>query len=112
MMALQKEKPEGLEFVEKSLTSLKKARDQIENISTWPWRIETLRQIVAAIFLPFLSGYYSTSWLKFWEGSAHQLAHSCSIPGHGASDHGPNVAADVCNKTGPDEVTLKGRISN
>jgi hypothetical protein len=36
------------------LTTLKKARDQIETISTWPWKIETLRQVIAAIFLPLI----------------------------------------------------------
>lgn len=54
MTTLQQEELEGLDQMDKSLTSLKKAREQIEAISTWPWRIETLRQILAAIFLPII----------------------------------------------------------
>jgi hypothetical protein len=45
---------EGLEGVDQALTSLEKARQQIERISTWPWRTETLRQVIVAIVLPLL----------------------------------------------------------
>jgi hypothetical protein len=54
MMELKRDDPEGLELFDRSLTTLKKAQEQIEAISTWPWKIETLRKVIAAIFLPLI----------------------------------------------------------
>jgi hypothetical protein len=54
MDVMKNDQPEGLELVDQKLTSLEKARIQIDRISTWPWKIETLRQILAAVFLPLI----------------------------------------------------------
>jgi hypothetical protein len=54
MVEMKKSQPEGLALADQRLTSLEKARSQIERISTWPWRIETLRQMLAAVILPLI----------------------------------------------------------
>jgi hypothetical protein len=43
-----------LNIIDQSLSSLEKARQQIERISTWPWKGETFRQLITAIILPTL----------------------------------------------------------
>lgn len=52
--ALGTEKTNDLERIDLSLTSLSKAKAEIEAISTWPWRAETLRQLFGAILLPLI----------------------------------------------------------
>jgi hypothetical protein len=54
MIEVKSDRPERLSLADQKLSSLEKARLQIERISTWPWRMETLRQILAAIFLPIV----------------------------------------------------------
>ena len=54
MKELEKDVGAELDTINQSLSSLEKARSQIEAISTWPWKGETLRQLVTAIFLPLL----------------------------------------------------------
>lgn len=54
MVEIKKKQPEGLALADQRLTSLEKARSQIARISTWPWKIDTLRQILAAVFLPLI----------------------------------------------------------
>jgi hypothetical protein len=54
MIELKKDQPAGLELANQRLSSLEKARIQIERISTWPWKTETLRQILVAILLPIV----------------------------------------------------------
>jgi hypothetical protein len=54
MSQLRNGDTEGLEQADQALSSLEKAREQIERISTWPWKTETPRQVIAAIFLPLL----------------------------------------------------------
>jgi hypothetical protein len=54
MLQLRRGNVEGLERLDQALTSLEKARVQIERISTWPWKTETPRRVIAAIFLPLL----------------------------------------------------------
>jgi hypothetical protein len=54
MIEIKKPQPEGLKLADQRLTSLERARSQIERISTWPWRIETLRQMLAAVILPII----------------------------------------------------------
>jgi hypothetical protein len=41
-----------IETYEGTLSSLEKADSRIEGISTWPWKTETVRQFIAALFLP------------------------------------------------------------
>jgi hypothetical protein len=43
-----------LNIIDQSLSSLEKARQQIERISTWPWKGETFRRLITAIILPTL----------------------------------------------------------
>ncbi len=43
-----------IENYERALSSLDKAHTEIENISTWPWKMETVRQFVGALFLPII----------------------------------------------------------
>lgn len=45
---------EDIDQLDKALTSLEKVRGQIERISTWPWRMDLLKQMIAAVFLPIL----------------------------------------------------------
>ena len=54
MKELDKDVDAELDTINQSLSSLEKARSQIEAISTWPWKGETLRQLITAIFLPLL----------------------------------------------------------
>jgi hypothetical protein len=41
-----------IENYERALSSLEKAHNEIEKISTWPWKTETIRQVIGALFLP------------------------------------------------------------
>jgi hypothetical protein len=41
-----------IENYERALSSLEKAHIKIESISTWPWKTETIRQMIGALFLP------------------------------------------------------------
>lgn len=41
-----------IENYERALSSLEKAHNEIERISTWPWKTETIRQVIGALFLP------------------------------------------------------------
>jgi hypothetical protein len=41
-----------IENYERALSSLEKAHNEIVSISTWPWKTETIRQMVGALFLP------------------------------------------------------------
>jgi hypothetical protein len=41
-----------IENFERALSSLEKAHNEIESISTWPWKMETVRQLIGALFLP------------------------------------------------------------
>ncbi len=54
MSEIKGEQLDRLKLADQRLTSLEKARVQIERISTWPWRTETLRQILVAILLPIV----------------------------------------------------------
>jgi hypothetical protein len=55
MMAELENKGEAdLSKTNQTLSSLEQARGQIEGISTWPWKGETLRQLITAIILPLL----------------------------------------------------------
>lgn len=40
--------------IQKTLAALKAEHDVIEKISTWPWKIETLRSFVSAMALPII----------------------------------------------------------
>jgi hypothetical protein len=51
---LSAEEPNGLETIDLSLTNLSRAKAEIEAISTWPWRAETIRQLFGAILLPLI----------------------------------------------------------
>jgi hypothetical protein len=51
------EESDHLDNLDLTLSSLEKARHLIQKISTWPWRGETFRQLLVAIFLP------TTIWL-------------------------------------------------
>jgi hypothetical protein len=51
---------------EKVLSSLEKARETIDKISTWPWQADTLRRVVAALALPialWLIQFFLGEWL-------------------------------------------------
>lgn len=54
MIEMRGQQLEALELSDQKLSSLEKARLQIERISTWPWKIETLRQVLAAVLLPLI----------------------------------------------------------
>jgi hypothetical protein len=41
-----------IENYERALSSLEKAHNEIDSISTWPWKTETVRQLIGALFLP------------------------------------------------------------
>jgi hypothetical protein len=43
-----------IENYERALSSLEKAHNEIESISTWPWKMETVRQFIGALFLPIV----------------------------------------------------------
>jgi hypothetical protein len=43
---------ETFQHIDDALSGLERARRAIEEIPTWPWRAETLRQVIAALVLP------------------------------------------------------------
>ncbi|NIM95664.1 MAG: hypothetical protein GTO18_18345 [Anaerolineales bacterium] len=61
---------EGLDSIsgnDRTLTTLEKAHETIDKISTWPWQAETLRRVLAALSLPlaiWLIQYFLGQWLS------------------------------------------------
>jgi hypothetical protein len=49
---LERQDLNGIEALEKAFSSLEKGHAMLEDVSTWPWRTRTLRQIAGAILLP------------------------------------------------------------
>jgi hypothetical protein len=49
---LEKNDFDQIEKLEKALSSLGKAENEIKKISTWPWQTDTLRQMIGALLLP------------------------------------------------------------
>ena len=60
---LETNEGDDLNIIDQSLSSLEKARLQIERISTWPWKAETFRQLITAIILPTLI-WFIQYWLS------------------------------------------------
>jgi hypothetical protein len=64
---LEQGKLKEIQLIEGALSGLDKAHNDIHKISTWPWQMGTVRQIIGAISLPitiwliqyFLSGFLS-----------------------------------------------------
>jgi hypothetical protein len=54
MRTIDTDQLEHIKLEDQKISSLEKARLQIDRISTWPWRIETLRRVLAAIILPII----------------------------------------------------------
>ena len=52
--AISKNTKADLEIINLRLSTLERARSQIDQISTWPWKLTTLRQFSAAIVVPLL----------------------------------------------------------
>jgi hypothetical protein len=49
---LEKNNLEEIGNLERALSSMEKAHNEIKRISTWPWQTDTLRQIIGALLLP------------------------------------------------------------
>ena len=52
-----------VESIEKTLLALKAERDELEKISTWPWKTETLRSFVSVMIVPIVL-YLLTRFLE------------------------------------------------
>jgi hypothetical protein len=63
---LEQGKLKEIQLIEGALSGLDKAHSDIRKISTWPWQIGTVRQIIGAISLPitiWLIQYFLSSFL-------------------------------------------------